>query len=77
MLSVNISDIAIIIVKNVDCCIIHNISKSEAINSLKNPALGNPGYMCVCVCVCVYIYIYKILSYISVFLRHFFFNFLV
>ena len=34
ILSVNISDIAIIItVKNVDyCCIIHNISKSKAIN---------------------------------------------
>ena len=37
MLSVNINDIAIITVKNVDyCCIIHNISKSEAINFLKN-----------------------------------------
>ena len=33
ILSVNISDIAIITVKNVDCCcIIHNISKSKAIN---------------------------------------------
>ena len=32
MLSVNISDIAIITIKNVDyCCIIHNISKSETI----------------------------------------------
>ena len=32
MLSVNISDTAIIIVKNVDyCCIIHSISKSEPI----------------------------------------------
>ena len=37
ILSVNISDTAIITIKNVDyCCIIHNISKSEAINSLKN-----------------------------------------
>ena len=38
MLSVNISDITIIIVKNVDYhCIIHNIkSKSKAINLLKN-----------------------------------------
>ena len=36
MLSVNISDIVIITVKNVDyCCIIHNITKSEAINLLK------------------------------------------
>ena len=33
MLSLNISDIAIITVKNVDyCCIIHNFSTSEAIN---------------------------------------------
>ena len=40
MLSVNISDIAIITIKNiVYCCIIHNISKSEAINLLKSPVL--------------------------------------
>ena len=33
MLSLDKIDIAIITVKNVDyCCIIHNISKSEAIN---------------------------------------------
>ena len=33
MLSVNITDIAIMAVKNVDYrCIIHNISKSETIN---------------------------------------------
>ena len=37
MLSVDTSDIAIITIKNVDyCCIIHNISKSEAINLSKN-----------------------------------------
>ena len=37
ILSVNISNIAIITVKNIDYrCIIHNISKSEAINLLKN-----------------------------------------
>ena len=36
MLSVNISDIAIIIIKNIDYfCIIHNISKFEAMNLLK------------------------------------------
>ena len=36
MLSVNICDIAFITVKNVDYyCIIHNISKSKAINLLK------------------------------------------
>ena len=46
MLSVNINDIAIITVKNVDyCCIIHNISKSEAINLLKNSVLENRGYI--------------------------------
>ena len=34
--NVNISDITIMTIKNVDyCCIIHNISKSEAINLLK------------------------------------------
>ena len=42
MLSVNISDIAIIFVKNVGyCCIIHSISESEAINLLKNSVLEN------------------------------------
>ena len=46
MLSVDISDIAIIIVKNFDyCCIIHNISKFEAINLLKNSALEYRGYI--------------------------------
>ena len=40
MLIVNISDIAIITVKNVDyCCIIHNISKYEAIHLLENSVL--------------------------------------
>ena len=46
ILSLNISDIAIITVKNVDyCCIIHNISKSEAINLLKNSSLKDRGYI--------------------------------
>ena len=46
MLSVNISDIAIITVKNVDYrCIIHNISKSEAINLLENYVLEDCGYI--------------------------------
>ena len=46
MFSVNISDIAIITVKNVDyCCIIHNISKSEAINLLENSVLEGRGYI--------------------------------
>ena len=45
MLSANISNIAIITVKNVDyCSIIHNISKSEATNLLKNSVLEDPGY---------------------------------
>ena len=42
----NISDIAIITVKNVDyCCIIYSISKSEAINLLKNSVLEIGGYI--------------------------------
>ena len=46
MLSVNKSDIPIITVKNVYyCCIIDNISKSEAINLLKNSALEDRGYI--------------------------------
>ena len=46
ILGLNISDIAIITVKNVNyCCIIHKIMKSEAINLLKNSALNNPGYI--------------------------------
>ena len=41
-LNVNISDIAIITIKNVDYrCIIHNISKSEAIDLLKNSVPEN------------------------------------
>ena len=40
MLIGNVTDIAIITVKNVDYhCIFHNISKSEAINLLKNSVL--------------------------------------
>ena len=36
----NISDIAIIVIRNVDYyCIIHNISKSEAIDLLENSVL--------------------------------------
>ena len=50
ILIVNISDIVIIIIKNVHYrCIIHNISKSEAINLLENSVLENCGY--------IYIYI--------------------
>ena len=40
MLCLNMSDINIITVKNFDYrCIIHDISKSEAMNLLKNPCL--------------------------------------
>ena len=61
MLSVNISVIVIITIKNVDYrCIIHNISKSEAISLFKKSVLLG-------------IYI-KILSEISVILRHFLFS---
>ena len=46
ILSLNIHDIAFITVKNVDYyCIIHEISKSEAINSLENSVLEVPGYI--------------------------------
>ena len=46
MLSVNIRGIAIITDKNVDyCCIIHNISKSEAINVLESSVLEDRGYI--------------------------------
>ena len=46
MLSVNISYIAIITVKNIDYrYIIHNISKSESINLSKNSLLENHGYL--------------------------------
>ena len=44
MLSVNISDITIITVKNNDC-IIHNISKSEVINLLESAVLEKSGYI--------------------------------
>ena len=44
MLSVNKSDIAIVTVKNVDYhCLIDKISKSEAINLLKNFVLEDHG----------------------------------
>ena len=46
ILCLNISDITIITVKNVDYrCIIHNISKPEAINLLKNSVLEDCGYI--------------------------------
>ena len=45
LLSVNISDIAIITIKSVSyCCIIHDISKSGPINLLKNSVLEDRGY---------------------------------
>ena len=46
LLCLDISDIAIITVKNVDCrCIMYNINKSEAINLLENSGLENRGYI--------------------------------
>ena len=46
MLSVNISDIAIMTIRNVDSrCVIHNISKSEAIDWLKSSVLKDRGYV--------------------------------
>ena len=44
VLSTNISNIVIITIKNADYrCIIHNISKSEAINLLKDSILEDRG----------------------------------
>ena len=46
ILNVNISDIAIVTIKNVDyLCIILNIIKSEEINLLKNSVLEDLGYI--------------------------------
>ena len=46
MLCIDISDIALMTVKNVDYrCIIHSISKSEAINLLENSVLEDRGYI--------------------------------
>ena len=46
MQCVNISNIAITAVKGVDYrCIIHDITKSEAINLLENSMLGDCGYI--------------------------------
>ena len=65
MLSVNISNIAIITAKNADYrCITHNNSKSEAINLLKNFVLEDH--------VCVYI---KNITLIFSLFKFFFFHF--
>ena len=46
MFCINISDIAIITAKNVDCCcIMYNISKSEAIHLLENSILEDRRYL--------------------------------
>ena len=46
ILSVNISDITVITVKDADFrCVIHNISKSDAINLLENSVLEDLGYL--------------------------------
>ena len=46
MLSLNVRNIVIITVKNVDYhCIIHSISKSEAINLLESSVLEDCGYI--------------------------------
>ena len=42
----NITDIAIITIKNIDyCCIIHNVSKYTAINFSKHSVLEDRGYI--------------------------------
>ena len=46
MLSIDISNIAAITIKNIAyCCIIHNTSKSGAINLPKNSVLKYRGYL--------------------------------
>ena len=46
MLCLNISDIAVITVKNVDYrCIMYNINKSEAIHLLENSVLKDRGHL--------------------------------
>ena len=46
ILSLNISDIAVITVKNVDCCcIVHDSSRSESINVSKNFVLEKWAYI--------------------------------
>ena len=46
MLSINVSDIAIITVKNVDYCyVIYDINKSKAINLLEKSMLEDRGYI--------------------------------
>ena len=45
MLYLNISNITIITVKRIHHWIIHNISKSDAINLLENPMLDDLGYV--------------------------------
>ena len=46
ILSLSMSDIAIITVKNIDCyCIVYYINKSEAINLSKNSLLEDHGYI--------------------------------
>ena len=46
MLCLDISNVAIITIKNIDYrCIIHNISKSEAINLLENSVLEDRVYL--------------------------------
>ena len=46
MLSLNLSGIAIITVKSVDhCCIIHGISKSDAIHLSDDSVLDDCGYI--------------------------------
>ena len=65
MLCLNISNITIITVKNVDyCCIIHNITKSEAIDLLESVVLEK--------CECIYINIVLIFCLVFLFFYFFF-----
>ena len=65
MLCLNISNITIITVKNVDyCCIIHNITKSEAIDLLESVVLEK--------CECIYKNIALIFCLVFLFFYFFF-----
>ena len=45
MLCLNLTDIVFITLKGVDCCVIHGITKSDAIHLLQNFWLDDRRYM--------------------------------
>ena len=66
ILSVNRSNIAITTVKIVDYrCIMHNISKSEAINLLKNSVLEDRRFIYKKYCLKFFIFLYSIYEMVA------------